>query len=226
MTPAPAMEHATVDGVRIAYQDVGAGPAIVLLHGNPTSSFLWRGVLPSLAKTARCIAPDLAGMGQSDPLPRSGPGRYRFVEHRRILEGLLAQLDLGPIVLFGHDWGSVLGVDWARRHANLVRGIVYLETLVSPLSWAASNAPSPELFRALRGPDGDRLVLKDNIFIEVVLQAVMLWLVCSVMVLNAVFRTLLYKPFKNDRRALVAELDARRERILEAEAEAEAAAQR
>lgn len=163
--------YATVGGLRIAYREAGRGPGIVLLHGNPTSSYLWRDVLPVLSRHGRCVAPDLLGMGDSDPLPDPGPGRYRFVDQQRMLDGLLDQLDLGPVVLVGHDWGGVLAVDRARRHPGTVRGIAYLETLVSPLSWSAPNAPAPELFRALRGPAGERLVLEENVFIESVLQA-------------------------------------------------------
>ncbi len=163
--------YAVVEGLRIAYRDAGTGPAIVLLHGNPTSSYLWRDVLSMLSRSGRCVAPDLVGMGGSDPLPDPGPGRYRFVDHRRVLDGLLDQLDLGPLVLVGHDWGGVLAMDWARRHPAAVRGVAYLETLVGPLSWSAPNAPAPGLFRAMRGPAGERLVLEENVFIEVVLQA-------------------------------------------------------
>lgn len=163
--------YAVVDGLRVAYREAGRGPGIVLLHGNPTSSYLWRDVLPVLGRFGRCVAPDLVGMGRSAPLPDPGPGRYRFADHRRVLDGLLDQLDLGPIVLVGHDWGGVLAMDWARRHPDAVRGIAYLETLVSPLSWSAPNAPAPDLFRALRGPEGERLVLAENVFVEVVLQA-------------------------------------------------------
>ena len=162
--------YAVVDGLRIAYREAGTGPAVVLLHGNPTSSYLWRDVLPALSRFGRCLAPDLVGMGGSDPLPDPGPGRYRFAEHRRVLDGLFEQLDLGPVVLVGHDWGGVLAIDWARRNPDRIRGVAYLETLVAPLSWSAPNAPAPDLFRALRGPAGERLVLEENVFIEVVLQ--------------------------------------------------------
>ena len=108
----------------------------MFLHGNPTSSYLWRDVLGRVAHRGRCLAPDLVGMGASDKLPGSGPGSYRFVEHRRHLDALLDRLGVHDrVVLVVHDWGGVLAVDWARRHPGAVRGIAYLETLVAPVSW-------------------------------------------------------------------------------------------
>ena len=156
----------------MAYRETVSGPPIVFLHGNPTSSYLWRNILGPLAHHGRCIAPDLVGMGDSDPLPDSGPGCYRFVEHREYLDGLLGALGATTdVVLVGHDWGGVLGVDWARRHPGAVRGIAYLETLVAPVSWHGENAPDPELFGPLRTEEGERLVLRDNVFVEKVLPA-------------------------------------------------------
>jgi haloalkane dehalogenase len=156
----------------MAYREVGQGDPIVFLHGNPTSSYLWRNVLGRVAHRGRCLAPDLVGMGASDKLPGSGPGSYRFVEHRRFLDVLLDELGVHErVVLVGHDWGGVLAVDWARRHPGAVRGIAYLETLVAPVSWAGANAPDPGLFGPLRGPDGERLVLDENVFVEKVLPA-------------------------------------------------------
>ena len=165
------MRYASVLGRRMAYRKVGAGDPIVFLHGNPTSSYLWRHVLDGVADLGRCLAPDLLGMGASDKLPDSGPGRYRYVEHREHLDALLDQLVTGPVVLVGHDWGGVLAMDWARRHPEAVRGLAYLETLVAPVSWSGENAPDPDLFRPLRGPDGERLVLDENVFVEKVLPA-------------------------------------------------------
>jgi haloalkane dehalogenase len=156
----------------MAYREVGTGDPIVFLHGNPTSSYLWRHVLDQVAPLGRCLAPDLVGMGDSDKLPDAGPGSYRFVEHRRYLDALLDQLGVHErVVLVGHDWGGVLAMDWARRHPAAVRGIAYLETLVGPVSWAGPNAPDPELLGPLRGPEGERLVLEENVFVEKVLPA-------------------------------------------------------
>ena len=119
-------------GREMAYVEVGEGDPIVLLHGNPTSSYLWRNVLPHLQPRGRCIAPDLIGMGDSDKLPNSGPGSYRFVEHRRYLDALLEALDVRERVTFVvHDWGSALGFDWANRHREAVKGIAFMEAIVA-----------------------------------------------------------------------------------------------
>jgi haloalkane dehalogenase len=166
------MHYAEVRGLRMARRETGSGPPIVFLHGNPTSSYLWRNVLGPLVHHGRCVAPDLVGMGASDPLPDSGPGRYRFVDHRDHLDALLAAIGIdGDVVIVGHDWGAVLGIDWARRHPDAVRGIAYMETLVAPVSWHGENAPDPDLFGPLRTDAGERLVLRDNVFVEKVLPA-------------------------------------------------------
>ena len=166
------LRHAEVHGLRMAYRETGSGPPIMFLHGNPTSSYLWRNILGSLAHHGRCIALDLVGMGASDPLPDSGPGRYRFVDHREYLDELFMTIGVDrEVVIVGHDWGAVLGIDWARRHQHDVRGIAYMETLVAPVSWDGENAPDPELFGPLRTEEGERLVLRDNVFVEKVLPA-------------------------------------------------------
>src|SRR5258708_39442231 len=122
-------------GREMAYVEVGHGDPIGLLHGNPTSSYLWRNVLPHLQPLGRCIAPDLIGMGDSAKLPDSGPGSYRFVDHRRYLDALLEQLGLErDVTLVVHDWGSALGLDWAARHPQAVRGIAYMAAIVAPLT--------------------------------------------------------------------------------------------
>ena len=113
----PLAKSRDVDGKRMAYHESGEGRAVVFLPGNPTSSYLWRNVIPHISGQARCIAPDLIGHGDSAKLDDTGPGSYRFVEHRRYLDALLDRLDLGDgVVLVGHDWGSALGSDWANRH--------------------------------------------------------------------------------------------------------------
>ncbi len=138
------MEFEQVHGLRMAYRSTGSGDPVVFLHGNPTSSYLWRGVLDRVAHHGRCLAPDLVGMGASDKVPTSGPDSYRFVEHRRYLDGLLDALRVDArVVLVGHDRGGVLAVDRARRHPDAVRGIAYLETLVAPVSWDGPDAPIP-----------------------------------------------------------------------------------
>lgn len=166
------IHHRVVRGLAMACRESGTGDPIVFLHGNPTSSFLWRAVLPHTEHLGRCLAPDLIGMGLSAKLPDAGAGSYRFVEHRSFLDDLLAALGvLDRVVLVGHDWGGVLAIDWARRHPGAVRGIAYLETLTGPVTSDGPNAPSPDLFGPLRGPAGEDLVLTDDVFVEVVLPA-------------------------------------------------------
>lgn len=161
---------AVVDGKTMAYHEQGEGPSVVFLHGNPTSSYLWRNIIPHLADRARCIAPDLIGQGDSDKLDDSGPGSYRYVEHRRYLDGLLAQLDLGDEVTFViHDWGSALGFDWANRHRDRVAGIAYMEAIVQPVTWADWPDAARDIFKAFRSPAGEELVLQKNFFVEGVL---------------------------------------------------------
>jgi haloalkane dehalogenase len=161
-------------GRQMAYVEVGesAGDPIVLLHGNPTSSYLWRNVLPHLQPRGRCLAPDLIGMGDSDKLPESGPGAYRFVAHRRSLDALLDALGVHErVTLVVHDWGSALGFDWANRHRAAVKGIAYLEAIVRPVTWDEFPEAYRPDFRALRSEAGEAMVLRDNFFVERVLPA-------------------------------------------------------
>src|ERR1700744_82838 len=139
----------------MAYVEVGQGDPIVLLHGNPTSSYLWRNVLPHLVGLGRCIAPDLIGMGDSDKLPDSGPGSYRFVEHRRYLDSLLDALDVRDrVTLVVHDWGSALGFDWANRHRGAVKGIAFMEAIVAPLGRGDWGNTFEESLAAVRSEAG------------------------------------------------------------------------
>jgi haloalkane dehalogenase len=166
-----AKQRATVHGRRMAYIDTGEGePTFVLLHGNPTSSYLWRDVIAHLHPLGRCVAPDLIGMGDSDKLPDPGPGAYRFTHHRRHLDGLLDAVDLpAKVVLVVHDWGSALGFDWARRHPERVAGIAYMEAIVRPMRWDDWRESTRPVFEALRSPAGEQMVLDDNAFVEQVL---------------------------------------------------------
>ncbi|HEU4662622.1 MAG TPA: haloalkane dehalogenase [Dokdonella sp.] len=151
----------------IDYVDVGSGDPIVFLHGNPTSSHLWRNVLPHLAGLGRCLAPDLVGMGRSSPAP-GGP--MRFVEHARYLDAWFDALGLERnVVLVLHDWGSALGFHRACRYPRQMQGIAYMEALVQPRRWDDFPAARAALFRALRSPDGERLAVDDNYFVETVL---------------------------------------------------------
>jgi len=164
--------HAEVDGLRMAYQEVGSGDPIVFLHGNPTSSYLWRNVVPHVASLGRCIAPDLIGMGDSDKLPDSGPDRYRFVEHRGYLDALLAQIGVTDNVTFVvHDWGSALGFDWAARHPEAIRGLCYMEAIVQPVSWDVWPESAARIFQAMRSDAGEEIVLEKNVFVERILPA-------------------------------------------------------
>jgi len=157
-------------GKRMAYVETGTGDPVVFLHGNPTSSYLWRNVIPHVEHLGRCIAPDLIGMGDSDKLDEVGPGSYRLSEHRLYLDALLEALGIGDrVTLVVHDWGSALGFDWANRHRGAVRGIAYMEAVVRPITWDEFSAQARPLFEAFRSPAGENLVLAKNVFLERVL---------------------------------------------------------
>jgi len=157
---------AAVRGTTMAYLQEGAGRPIVLLHGNPTSSYLWRNVIPHLRGHGRVIAPDLVGHGDSAKLPGTGDARYSLAEHQAYVDALLDELDVREdVVLVGHDWGGPLAFDWARRHPDAMAGIAYLETIVMPFTWDGFGDIA-ELFRAWRSPAGEQLVLQDNQFVE------------------------------------------------------------
>jgi len=161
----------TVNGKSMAYVEAGEGDPIVFLHGNPTSSYLWRNVIPSVLGLGRAIAPDLIGMGDSEKLPNSGPDSYRFVEHREYLNGVLDQV-LKPgekAILVIHDWGSALGFDWAFRNPDRVRGIAFMEGIVKPLSIEDFPNRIKPVFQAFRSPKGEDMILRDNMFVEQVL---------------------------------------------------------
>ena len=175
MIPAgPRFEKRTtrVKGLEMAWVEAGEGDPIVFLHGNPTSSYLWRNVMPHLEGLGRCIAPDLIGMGDSQKLPESGPDAYRFVEHRDYLDGLLDEIGVRSSVTWViHDWGSALGFDWSNRHRDAVKGIAYMEAIVRPLSWKEWPEAATQIFRGFRSPAGDAMVLEQNVFVENVLPA-------------------------------------------------------
>jgi haloalkane dehalogenase len=146
----------------IAFRDLGAGRPIVFLHGNPTSSYVWRKVLPALCEGHRCLAPDLIGMGRSGK-PESA---YRYADHARYLDAWFDAMALRDVVLVGYDWGGVLAIDWASRHADRVRGLVVFETILQPLHWADYPPQGAQLFRTLRTPGaGEKLVLEQNGFL-------------------------------------------------------------
>jgi haloalkane dehalogenase len=153
----------------MAYVDVGAGAPVVFLHGNPTSSYLWRNVIPHVAPLGRCLAPDLVGMGDSGRAPA---GSYRFVDHARYLDAWFAAIVPAlPVTLVVHDWGSALGFHWARRHPERVRGVVYMEALVRPVTWDEWPEPARKIFQAMRSSGGEEMVLQKNVFVDRILPA-------------------------------------------------------
>ncbi len=156
-----------IKGRKMAYIDEGEGAPIVFQHGNPTSSYLWRKVMPECVGLGRLIACDLIGMGDSDKLPDSGPGRYTYVEQREYLFALWEELGLEQnVVLVIHDWGSTLGFDWASQHPDRVQGIAYMEAAPLPLKWDDFPEYAQDGFKASRTPAGEDMVLRDNNFIE------------------------------------------------------------
>ena len=182
----------------MAYAEVGTGNPIVFLHGNPTSSYLWRNVIPQLAELGRCLAPDLIGMGDSDKLDEEGPGAYRFVQHREYLDAWLDAIGVAQNSVFVvHDWGGALGFDWANRHRDAVQGIAYMETLVCPVTWDDWPEDAKGIFQGFRSEAGERLILEKNLFVEGVLP-------------NAILRDLTEAEMTEYRRPFLAGGESRR----------------
>lgn len=153
----------------LAYVDTGAGDPVVFLHGNPTSSYLWRNVITHVTAVGRCLAPDLVGMGDSGRAPG---GSYRFADHARYLDAWFDTLGLERnVVLVGHDWGSALAFHWARRHPERVRGLAYMEAIVRPVTWEEWPEAARKIFQAMRSPAGEEMVLQKNVFVERILPA-------------------------------------------------------
>jgi len=165
-------KKASVLGYNMAYVDEGAGDPIVLLHGNPTSSYLWRNIIPHISDLGRCVAPDLIGMGDSDKLKTSGPDAYTFVEHRQYLDALMEEIGVSENITFViHDWGSALGFDWAYRHPDKVKGIAYMEAIITHYEWSDWPDDARKIFQGFRSPAGEEMVLDKNYFVELVLPA-------------------------------------------------------
>lgn len=165
--PFAEKKTALINGVRMAYIDEGEGAAIVFQHGDPTSSYEWRNVMPHLVGMGRLIACDLVGMGESGKLDDSGPDRYSYQEQRDHLFALWDHLDLGDNVTFVvHDWGSVLGFDWAYQHQDRVSGLAYLEAIVMPMSYSWTPPGLNAFYQRLRSPEGEELVLEKNLLVE------------------------------------------------------------
>ena len=168
LDPYPRRRVRVLDA-EMAYVDTGHGDPVVFLHGNPTSSYLWRNVIPHVEPEGRCLAPDLVGMGDSGSAPS---GSYRFVDHARYLDAWFDALGLEDhVTLVMHDWGSALGFYWAYRHPDRVRGVVYMEALVRPVTWEEWPESARKIFQALRGNAGEEMVLQKNLFVERILPA-------------------------------------------------------
>ena len=164
-----ARRRVKVLDTELAYVDTGTGDPVVFLHGNPTSSYLWRNVIPHVEPQARCLAPDLVGMGQSERAPR---GSYRFVDHARYLDAWFDAVSLtSRVTVVGHDWGSALGFHWARRFPERVRALVYMEAIVRPVTWEEWPEAARGIFAAMRSPAGEEVVLHKNVFVERILPA-------------------------------------------------------
>ena len=163
-----AKQYVDVDGARMAYVEQGSGNPIVFLHGNPTSSYLWRKVLPEVVDLGRCVAPDLIGMGDSEKVG----GDYRLTDHRRYLDEFFEEMGLrSDVTLVLHDWGGGLGFDWANRHRSALKALVYMETIVMPVEWEDWPEQSRGLFQAMRGESGESIILDKNVFVERILPA-------------------------------------------------------
>jgi len=159
-----------VFGKKMAYVDKGKGDPIIFQHGNPTSSYLWRNIMPYAEKHGRVIAPDLIGMGDSDKLDNSGPDSYTFEDHSKYLYGLFDELNLDNITFVIHDWGSALGFHWANLNPEKVKAIVYMEAITSPIaSWDDWPEAARNIFQAFRSKTGEDLILEKNFFVERVL---------------------------------------------------------
>ena len=156
--------YAEVLDSRMYYEEQGEGKPVLFLHGNPTSSFLWRNVIPHVAGAGRCIAPDLIGMGRSDKADLD----YRFVDHARYVDGFIDALGLEDLALVVHDWGSALGFHYARRNEGNVRGLAFMEAILAPVpAWEAFPERRREMFQAFRTPEvGWDLIAKQNVFVE------------------------------------------------------------
>ena len=154
-------------GIDISYVDTGTGDPIVFLHGNPTSSYLWRNVIPHLETSGRCLAPDLMGMGESGASPN---GFYRFADHSALLDHWFDDMGLtSNVTLVVHDWGSALGFHWAKRNSCRIKGLVYMEAIVRPVTWEDWPEAARQVFQGFRSPAGEEMVLEKNIFVERVL---------------------------------------------------------
>lgn len=186
-------KYIDVKGKKMAYVEMGEGDPILFQHGNPTSSYLWRNIMPHLKDQGRCIAVDLIGMGDSEKLENPGPDRYTYVEQRDYLYAAWNALGIKEnVTLVIHDWGSALGFDWACQHREAVKGIAYMEAIVKPMSWEEFPEAARGVFQGFRSPAGEEMVLKNNVFVENVLPGSVL------RSLTEEEMTVYRRPFQND----------------------------
>ena len=165
-----AKKEVIVKGKAMSYVEMGEGDPIIFQHGNPTSSYLWRNIMPHLQGQGRCIAIDLIGMGGSEKLDNPDASSYTFVQHREYLDGALEALGVErDVTLVIHDWGSALGFDWANRHRSAVKGIAYMEGIVRPVTWDEWPEAARGVFQGFRSTSGEKMVLDNNTFVERVL---------------------------------------------------------
>lgn len=163
-------KYIDVLGKQIAFVEMGEGDPIIFQHGNPTSSYLWRNIMPQLQSLGRCIAMDLIGMGDSEKLVDEGSMTYSYDVHKKYFDGFLAELGIkNNATLVIHDWGSALGFNWAYDNPEKVKGICYMEAIVKSMQWEDWNEDARGIFQGFRSPAGEEMILKKNLFIEAVL---------------------------------------------------------
>ena len=163
-------KYIDVSGKQIAYVEMGEGDPIIFQHGNPTSSYLWRNILPQLQSLGRCIAMDLIGMGDSEKLKDAGSMTYSYATHKKYFDGFLDELGVkNNATLIIHDWGSALGFDWAQNNSEKVKAICYMEGIVQSMKWEDWNEDARGIFQGFRSPAGEEMILEKNLFIEAVL---------------------------------------------------------
>ena len=163
-------KYIDVLGKQVAYVEMGEGDPIIFQHGNPTSSYLWRNIMPQLQSLGRCIAMDLIGMGDSEKLEDEGNMTYSYAVHKKYFDGFLAELGIkNNATLVIHDWGSALGFNWAYDNPEKVKGICYMEAIVKSMQWVDWNEDARGIFQGFRSPAGEEMILKKNLFIEAVL---------------------------------------------------------
>jgi len=190
-------KYVTVLGKKMAYCEIGEGDPIVFQHGNPTSSYLWRNIMPHLETHGRCIAIDLIGMGDSEKLEDSGDNTYSYHIQKKYFDACLEELGIHEnITLVIHDWGSALGFHWAQEHPSQVKGICYMEGIVTPLKWEDWNQDAKGIFQGFRSEAGTEMILRKNLFIEAVLP-------------GSIIRDLSTEEMDEYRRPFINELDRR-----------------